>query len=814
MPFCAALAGPGPRTLAFRLATCRTLCATPSMRCASTRPSQRSLRARGAPVIQKNRSIPASVNVIHVPAPSALQTPAKALNLLQEALGAFDGTKLVKAWSQLLDLRKTRDLNDAFYARISELVVRLILFQQWQIGKLAIDRPEVFGLLRDMSIEAASRDHYKGLHSFLLTLIRLGRPGLVDSAFQNYKERIRDVQGRDARDLHSLDRSKRLGARITGDGIRPLTLLQITALTMLDKFDGPAILSIADTQADFRQSAYLYTDDIRKALGDDVRGVKVFDYVSKNIETYKLALECYHPVALENRIAFYTEAGNIGKVENYYDRLMELSIGPRKIIRATDLKLLSNHRDAEFVIYREIPFTVELWIRFLISFRFAADVDRIVRMLAVDMPARGLVLDGPMLSHAMVALTGIYTSSNSSPTAVRMKAKHEAERLWSRIIGEGMHNEDHALGGRIHMLGQLQHQQAVYNMYDAHLLNHYGEIGYRTQCAFITFFITDGQLDKAIQVIERAIERDGGEGAGTKLFEAFIKTIISSRESIQQKRYGVLKVLAMKPKDVKLNSLTLGYLLAYFTMTGLPVDKAIDLILDNLYDGQPSCGVKRWQNMLEAFLTRRFHAYHPSEAELFTSLKLLKEFTMRQVDGISHTKVSMIWGLFLQNAAGSEADIDPSVRRRMIEAALDLFPIQHTLENVMPVGLYLNIINRSLQRAGGAGVPEALVWWEEAKEKDDFHGTLRTLIVRGLVKHGRSARAKLVVEEAVRDGVRGNNTLWRLGRDLGVPLQRGGVDGREDSQEIDELLIQTYYEPEDDEERVGGSLDQEDLLIQ
>lgn len=367
------LGGPGPSTQLFRqlrLGPSRLLVAARSASSQTTPQPHR--RAAGRPASHSK-----SVNARRVSTPRPQQLKASAhgspilvppaagdatsgsLNDLRSAFKEKNLGKLILAWGDLAQLQATNTCLDSDYAAISDVIDTALSNPRLQLRKLHSAAPTQYMYLRHMAIEAAAHDKWQGLHRFQLELIAFGLPSEAAITFLEYKKRRRAVEGKeDSSGLSSHDREVRLATRLSGEGLRPLILVHIATLSMLDHFDNERVADLLDTTADLRPEALRSVSwtDLRKSLARAGGGEVVQKKFFHNLRRFELVILVHHADALDARVRIWADEGARQALFELYDRIMAASIGRDRLIVPQDLD-----EAGRLKYHSRIPLVADTW---------------------------------------------------------------------------------------------------------------------------------------------------------------------------------------------------------------------------------------------------------------------------------------------------------------------------------------------------------------------------------------------------------------------------------------------------------------------
>lgn len=276
-------------------------------------------------------------NAVMLPPPIKAVDSAGVASETLKCIEAGDLDGALAAWSVIVDSQAESSVPKHVHEILSEELVKVISgTSQFRLHAFYFKDPAGFDIMRHMAIEAAAYDKWEGLYEFLLELLAAGHPALASTIWKQFMKRAREVQGRNEEDLNSPIRAHRVAARLQGDGMLPLMLVQVAALTMLDAFDHTAVMSFFCTSAGVRGDLIKWTElrAISHRLGGawNPRNSDLFKRYRENIDLLTLCVMCYHPMALKARIDTLASAKDGRGVKLLYDRIMRASLGPRRLI--------------------------------------------------------------------------------------------------------------------------------------------------------------------------------------------------------------------------------------------------------------------------------------------------------------------------------------------------------------------------------------------------------------------------------------------------------------------------------------------------
>lgn len=286
-------------------------------------------------------------------------TAAPSINQLRQSSQRFHIPKTLKHFSRLVALQALNLLTPADHALLGKFLETVI--PTLDLSRYARQEPEAFGTLREMALHLAVcelvPDSGQGLQSFLDGLLKASEPQKVISAFEQFKYRLRKHQAKPVEALYSRIREVRVGARLDHSALIPLMTDYIAARTMLDTFDGQTMLSLLDTNANFRTPYAFSLRRMRAIFGYHPRGPlkRIHERIKENCAKLCLAVLCYHPAALVNRIVGMVDARDWHGIEKLYADVLGASIGKNRWLVPLDLEGRDDMR------FDCIPLTTRVW---------------------------------------------------------------------------------------------------------------------------------------------------------------------------------------------------------------------------------------------------------------------------------------------------------------------------------------------------------------------------------------------------------------------------------------------------------------------
>lgn len=717
------------------------------------------------------------------------------LEELSIAMKEYNLDRVIFIWSHLVDLGAISRFDSITFKYISEFIADILHRRgSPNLNKLAAISPEKYGLLLNMSIESAARDHISGFFFILLRLLEIGRPGDVVNAFNTCKVKMRELQGKDANDLLSWDREKRLAARLEGEGLRSLMMVNIAALTLLDQCDEAALFGMLDATADLRPNSKFNFAPIHRSLSRANVSNKQHDLYSQfrqNVDKLILALQCYHPNAFVHRITIHGRAKTFGALNKLYQQVLEATVGPDAFVKVRNL----GDHSAHFQSSKHIPLPAIVWHQFLRAFEHRNDVDRIVSMIDTDLPLRNLRPDSTILSLAMVHMAIISTRLHL-PLQTRQNARYWADEYWRRLAQNGWHMEDLAFSRRVRTLDILGRKEAqlkgeVDKLYDMAKAGHLSKIGRQTRAAFVESFMARNDIKQTLDVFKMFPHNPSAEQHDfTPAVSAFIR-LLATRNYTANKSFTfcarILKLVAQTGTPIETS--TLGPLLSIQLNAGLPIQPAVDTILSHsLTPTHPIPGINKWTRILTGLLTKWSHCRPATKVELEAGLYILSKARDEDLYGRKREREYDLWLAFLRPAAKTTS-LNNEERYEIIETAMSLFP--RGGKGKLSTIVWFEVVHALVTRPDGLGFGEGWARWCELVKIRELEGIwwdrmLRTIVrinhnfavnlVRSAWEHGNT---KVRVDEAFWMRAEAEGLVKELGIEQHLEKKRNGlVEGK------------------------------------
>jgi hypothetical protein len=351
-------AGPGPSTLAFRLSL--GISAQGSNYLPRSPASARHYAAGIQKIKHKSvtfRPRPVTPYIRRpdpIPTVSTLLDPKEVIATLVRSINSNQNKETVLAWKRLCQLDAVGQLRHAQFELVSNYIGGTFT-TSWADELFTQEQCTV---LVDMAVQAAARDAWKGLYTLSITALRNNRPAIVANAYEKYKFAMLEVQGKTRSGQLVRDKDTRTGNRLKGFGPKPLTFVYLFAMMRLDQINGKVIMSVFETQRPILNHPQRIMDTVLASilprLPATERAIVRKDFY-KLIDTAIFILSIWHPQALLRTMRDLDFNQDWPALKKLYNRFLDLSVGPSKLIHAYDLAERDRYH------YEEVPFTAAVW---------------------------------------------------------------------------------------------------------------------------------------------------------------------------------------------------------------------------------------------------------------------------------------------------------------------------------------------------------------------------------------------------------------------------------------------------------------------
>ena len=742
-------------------------------------------------------------DIILLSAPLELRDIGPPLKNLHQACQTGDLHSAIVVWGHLDDWRYIDQIPSELFEAISLFLTGSFALRNGRplahdIANIATSRPDQFGRVVQMATEAAARDHWHGLYRMMLALLAAGRPLEAAAAFERYQTAMRRVQGKEREDLSSWDREKRLAARMDGESATPITLLQVAALTMTDQLDSPNIITLFGANLDLRKLDDVLYGHVRDALASSPYRDKHLANFKSNYMKVGLAMSCYHPDALRERIRYLSRNHNLEELLSIYDKILSATLGPARFLQPLDLDSLG----AQVQRQDNITMPPEVWRKllgascdrvtdnrssgtFIHAFTFVRRPDKIIDMIEIDLPARGLRPNASIIALAMRALSVLSREDMLVPSRdMREVAYSYACSYLGHVHRFPDVDRDDVIDNRIRTLAALGRISEVNGLYQE-AQNGRLKMGPLAQGALIhasRYLIGHPKkIERALDIIRQHTRLTSFSPPNGRTYFEFVKLVVREGSIPLWRRYSAfVEAMKLKPKDVVLDESTLGLILVLTLNVGNDAEEYFDAAFRELRGGQQRPNsIVRWKSAVEAMLSH-FRKHHQANLdEILTVLTVLEEIAGGTVEGVNRTRAKRLWELVCRSIATSTS-IGARDRRRCIDRALSLYPKHLGSLDETP---YFNIIESCLSRCGSLGrtdedgVAEAMFRFEEMRRiYHPLHPLAWVRMLQALNRSKRLDRAKELIADASRQPMDLGSDFWRLANALGL-TERAGVTG-------------------------------------
>lgn len=719
---------------------------------------------------------------ISLPPPPAILYPTALPSLKQLILATqrYHLPKAIKHFSRLQQLQALDYLNPSDHESIARFLIQIIpTLDLSRFMRRPEGGAEDYGTLKEMAIHIAvvNLDPLAGkaLHTFLQGLLKSSEPHQVINTFNAFKSRLRTHQGKSIEDLHSRIREERVGARLDHPDLLNLMTDHIAAHTMLDTFDGSEMLALLDTNANFRSPHAFNLRPLRRIFGFHPRGTLkgIIDRIRANCAKLCLAVLCYHPAALVNRIIGMIDARDWHGVEKLYQEVLVASIGPNRWLVPLDLEGRETGR------YDCIPLTTQVWgtftviaklttATFMIAFRTSGRLDLIDQMIDTDMPARNLTPSAWNVSLAMIS----FAIAGSDKRNQQLNAGYlaRADQLWERILDKGFTRFDIAIARRMDVLDMMRREHDWQQLYQACLNGHMSGGGRHTSATYIKLLLLRGRRIEALRVLKDMLS--GGPKALCKpdahTYYVILRHVVRGPYTPEEK---LETVTALNEFSASFDSSSWAIILSLALENGQQVQDATRALVQLMHKRAPpehgKLTITAWDHFLSALI--RGSGGNPSVNELRAGLEALHEFSRRGATAKTSKTLINLHQLLLVNIARSHT-MEADERHHALVATFALLKRQEPDPHRR---VYAAVLRVCLEREDDEGYDEALYWWALLKERSDVADSAWTTMLQGLLTAGRHSAAQALVEEArfsIGKAGQDSKRFW----DLAVAVERDG----------------------------------------
>ncbi|KAL7418327.1 hypothetical protein Q5752_006785 [Cryptotrichosporon argae] len=750
-----------------------------------------------------------TAHVILLPPPRELLYAAPYFDALTNALAARNANKTFKAWVDIHGAQLATLVAADLWRKLSDCIVALLRPPTpLNLGDLARNDPERFGWVRDVALEAAARDEWRGLFEFVLCLIDAGRPEDSMRTIDEYRLRFRAVKGIDKADLNSTSKEKRVAARITTDGSRALALAYLIAMAMLDRMGGEYMLNLVDLSPSLYKTDIACLDAVYDRLRAHARSgpaasaaVRRFSSLRRAAE---LAMMCHHPSEMINRIQGLADTHRFDLVEKLYDEIMDGSIGPDRYIQPWDLD------DIHTRYFDVIPITVNIWLKFIVAFHAGGNHDALVRMIEIDMPARGLVPTPRILANAMHAHG--WLARGPFQREIRAASAARAKALWERLVREGTYLDDESVSKRMIMLRDDKRLDAAYDLYEqarASWAREGKRDGTLSDASYVEIAISANHIDRAMDVLERARE-PGLSRRWARLAHGMLRAVAAERWRPHQHRLDVLQRLQQRrPAHAMFTNETHGIVLQIVLLKDVIRSEArllalVRASLDHLHSDHLGGSTTKWfASFLRGLLGRKAL---PQPDHLRAAVLVLEEFRHRNVGNATPQRVLRLWQGVLA-AITDSTTVSESMRNEFAGRALQAYA-DGPGTGAIAEQLRMVLVRQAFARTDVGAIALGMDQWAFVRRR--ARASMWHMVLTGLAKHGFTAAARGVCADAPRvlgvEAAANMTAFWISAVKLGVLaegekeelLEGVEVDGRGGAVAEENAADDAIYEDDDE----------------
>ncbi|BEI90137.1 uncharacterized protein CcaverHIS019_0302070 [Cutaneotrichosporon cavernicola] len=295
---------------------------------------------------------------------------SEAVVAMRDALDDLDVHAFGCTWLGLMEARTYTALTDADWASLNwRLADGLRGSEQQQfrgelhghLSGLVYRDPEVFQAVCHFVVEAAAHHHWESLLETLFELLRSNHAAISKMLFEAYKTRGIVVDGIDLSLANSQERADRLAARLKSEGMRPLILTYVAALTILDKFDESTSKTLLGLNHDGILRRFTRLNDLwqvqRRVLEGRHDTSTLVERFRNNCEKMTLIFYACHADAFVLHIyrLGMDSPGDTSALDHLYSRVLQASIGPnRYILPAVDAVRVGNDIVLPCIVWGEL----------------------------------------------------------------------------------------------------------------------------------------------------------------------------------------------------------------------------------------------------------------------------------------------------------------------------------------------------------------------------------------------------------------------------------------------------------------------------
>ncbi|ORY28132.1 hypothetical protein BCR39DRAFT_535572 [Naematelia encephala] len=713
-------------------------------------------------------------------------------SVFQRAIAAFERLRACSALS-LLNLEDYERISSLITSCFSKINTRDM---RWFVANQSL----VFGLTREMALHAAAHDHWRGLYTLLAALLAAGMPQDVPKAYVRCMEMMAVVQGRNPDDWHNPDRQRRIASRMESPALAPLAMVNITAHTALDTFDGTAIFSMLVGDLSRNQMLVKHYGDLTRGLPEDVK-----DRIQINVDKLYFSVRVYHGAALAAHLRSLPNH-ELHLIPELYNEMLKASIGPDRFLLPIDLENRNKKASIDVPVIQPV-----VWRAFMRGFEQLGRGDLIEAMIDTHLPERGVEPSARLLAWGMLFLARIYSFQRNSPV-VRARAKTKILEWWDRFdsikVPEGEADLVRAL--QLQSLAKLGNSNVVFAAYKS---AKHGElswsIGTFTMSSMIIHLIDRSRFDIALDVLKCGLDPTNlaFETPEKHNFSDFVLHLGSIRMPAVAKQPFMDKFFALLPDTYTLSPAAWARALAISVEAGDPIDTRWSLLENHL----PRPGEEHHKYAWQEALLEILHRDHMGDLALChfdIILRILERLSCLSELDLPKTRKQRIWGLAIFRAASS-TQLSAAERGMMLDSIYELYGPLRSEDKV--AWLVFRSIEGSLSVPNGEGLGQAKLRWAQLRALGHYTPHKHWLaMLKALLKDERLRQAAVDLVKDAWDSreISPKREFWNVARARGLIEEAGLVvkwttwsqsqTSQGDIQE--EALVEPEQEAEQDDE--------------
>lgn len=622
---------------------------------------------------------------------------------------------------------------------------------------LVLQRPREWEAALAEAVEAAARDEWHGLYFATAALLRAGMPSEIPEIYDRYLERLADVQGRKKEDLQSPNRLKRVAARPTGNGLRPMTYCYLAAITVMQKVNGSTLARVCDLGDILTGSAREVSTLSRIVSPDDTGQFQA--QLARTFDLVSLVLMCFHSKALGRRLSVLIRQDAHDTILSLFRQILDASIGADRVLQP----VYTVERVGSLRFYNCMPLSSHTWSEssyttraiadcsllsalFIMAFSASMDIKSLGDLFDVYLPERGVRPDGMILGEGMLALGRI---AALGPLDRRLEAESRATQLWDNYVRGGLLDEGLTVAYRMEYLYRYE-KTKVLHFHRQASTGIYGPLVQRYWTALITYHLEHGEHVLAVKLFRAEIQ-----GTDAKLRSSRDKNpyYAFAREAVRyyprkQAIALIREVAASKPQHHQLTAEVHCIVLSTLLDMGANVDLAVaNTVQTCRVNGVPLSNAETWLRMLFCTLEGADKKIPVNLPRARAALTILKAYSQEEIicNRISST-TDPIWATFFGNILNSTA-LDPDLQNELLQEAFDLYPIHHCkpLQTVV-----VATVQDLLRSSDTVRIRQALIlyhWVTKYRTRQRDIRFLNETMVLGMLHHGQKHIARILLED-------------------------------------------------------------------